>query len=387
MKRSQFISSTALIMAITVLSGCRNKSTVADGASSKTQPTPVEETVVGGLQEPVSLVFLSNDIMLVAERRAGRIRWVEHGKLRDEPFATVPVPTVSGYNEHGLLGLAVDPDYPSSPYVYAFHTVPNQSGRPSGQEVVRFTVKDGKGVDERVIVGNLPASTGCCHDGGRILFGADDRLYVSLGDTMHQELAQDYDALPGKILRYNDDGSVPDDNPYELQKVIDSSVDSDTPAPSQRTPVYTLGHRNVFGMAVNPATGGIYVTENGPDRDDEINYLAAGDNYGWPEVVGLSSDARFHQPLWVSGKTTIAPTGAVVYSGTIFSQYRGDLLFAAYKDGNLRRVVFDGPEKVSRVDVIGAARDHARLDVAMSPDGLIYYSSMDTVYRLVPAKR
>ncbi|HOS43569.1 MAG TPA: PQQ-dependent sugar dehydrogenase, partial [Armatimonadota bacterium] len=346
-------------------------------------PRPAAERVVGGLREPVALAFLSPTVLLVAERRAGRIRWVEHGALRDEPFATLPVPNPAGYHEYGLLGLAVDPRYPDRPYVYAFHTVPGRGGGADGQRIVRFTVQDGKGTAPATIVDGLPVGTRCCHNGGRLLFGADGMLYVTLGDTQRPELAQDYGALPGKVLRYTPDGGVPPDNPLEEQRVAPARTDAQAQQtmPSRRTPVYTIGHRNPFGIAMSPA-GDLYLTENGPDHDDEINRLVAGDNYGWPVVMGRSSDAHFRNPLWASGRAIIAPTGAAFYTGDALPAYHGNLFFASYTDGRLRRVVFDDRDHISDIGVVPAAGDNARLDVAMGLDGHLYYSSLDAVYRL-----
>ena len=361
---------------IIVMSGCRDHTAAATPKSpasrTATTTTPIAERVVGNIDEPVALVFLSNDILLVAERRSGRIRWVERGQLRQEPFATVAVPHVSGYNEHGLLGLAVDPGYPAQPYLYAFHTVPNAQDQPVGQEVVRFTIANGRGTQPLVIIPNLPVSAGCCHNGGRIHFGPDGKLYVSIGDTLRQNTAQDPRALSGKILRYNRDGTIPADNPFRV-------------LPGNRpNAVFTMGHRNVFGIAVNPDTRQIYVTENGPNTNDEINHLVAGANYGWPTALGVTRDSRFRPPLWTSGNTTIAPTGATFYTGTDFPAFHGDLLFANYNDGRLRRAIFSTPDSITGVETIAAAGGQAKLDVAISPTGVIYYSSMSAIYRLRP---
>lgn len=367
-----------LLLAVALLlgtSGCRgNSQNNTEVETAQATDTPVKERVVSGLQEPVALVFLSNDILLVAERRSGRIRWVERGQLRAQPFATLPVPPVVGYVESGLLGLAADPGYPTRPYVYAFHTMPDAQRRPVRQRIVRFTVQNGRGVNPTVIVDNLPVSTGCCHFGGRIFFGPDGRLYVTLGDTLRPASAQRTDTLAGKVLRYNPDGTIPTDNPF-----------NDTPIAGMNlrgNPVFTYGHRNPFGITANPADGQIYSTENGPTGHDEINHLVAGRNYGWPTVMGYSNDPRFVSPLWESGASTLAPTGARFYTGDAFPQFRGAMLFAAYRDGRLRRVTFTNADRIGEVAVIAEAETDARLDVAIAPDGSIYFSSTNAIYRL-----
>lgn len=360
-----------------ILMGCRDEDAAANAQDGvRATVTPSAERVVGGLREPVALVFLSRTQWLVAERRAGVIRWVENGQLRQQPFATVSVPNPAGYHEYGLLGLALDPDYPDRPYVYAFHTVAGVNNRAAGQRIVRFTVRDGRGVEPHTIVDNLPAGTACCHNGGRLLFGQDGMLYVSLGDTQQQDMAQQPTALPGKILRYTQEGTIPADNPFTTEN---------TEGGVTRSPVYTMGHRNPFGMALHPETGNIYITENGPDRGDEINRLVAGDNYGWPVVVGSSEDPRFRAPLWATGRDVIAPTGAAFYTGTEFPQFHNQLLFAAYIDGRLRRAVLDGPDKLT-VHTVPEAGANAYLDVAMGLDGRLYFTSKDAIYRLRPAE-
>ena len=384
----RYITALGIIIAgLFVVSGCKSSEQPAQTETAQGSGITAEK-VVGGLQEPVSLIFLSKTQWLVAERRSGRIRWIENGKLHPEPFATVQVPTPAGYNEYGLLGLAVDPDYADNHYVYAFHTI-GSGNRATGQRIVRFTVQDGMGANMTTIVDNLPAGASCCHNGGRILFGPDGKLYVTLGDTQRQDQAQNYDSVAGKVLRYNPDGSIPNDNPFEKPQTGSARTatddQADKPLNGQSTPVYALGFRNPFGITVNPDDGEMYLTDNGPDYGDEVNHLVAGDNYGWPTVMGYSDNPNFHLTLWATGNTTIAPTGIAVYTGTEFAQFRGNLFFAAYNDGKLRRAILNGPDSVSSVQVVQAAGSNARLDVAMGPDGRLYFTSLDAVYRLRPA--
>jgi glucose/arabinose dehydrogenase len=390
MNANRFITALCLIIGLFALSGCRTSAPAARGGMSR-EPEVSVERVVDGLQEPVSLVFLSETQWLVAERRSGRIRWIENGRLRAEPFATLLVPSPAGYHEYGLLGLAVDPNYETNGYVYAFHTV-GTGNRATGQRIVRFTVRDGAGADMTTIVDNLPAGASCCHNGGRITFGSDGMLYATLGDTQRQEQAQNYDSLPGKVLRYNPDGSIPEDNPFEQQKTGWAGSESGDPEQQQqplggvRTPVFAIGFRNPFGITINPADGELYLTDNGPDGRDEVNRVVAGENYGWSEVMGYSDDPRFRTPLWASGDTSIAPTGIAFYTGTEFPQFTGNLFFAAYNDGRLRRAVMSDPNSISSVEVVQAAGSNARLDVAMGPDGRLYFTGTDAVYRLQPGE-
>ena len=132
-----------------------------------------------------------------------------------------------------------------------------------------------------VIVDDLPIGASI-HNGGRIAFGPDGKLYVTIGDTSRPETAQDAEALKGKILRYNPDGSILADNPIP------------------GSPVYALGLRNPFGLAFRPETGELFATDNGPAGNDELNVIRAGANYGWPEAVGLTTDTRFTNPIFIS---------------------------------------------------------------------------------------
>ncbi|MHB9025978.1 MAG: PQQ-dependent sugar dehydrogenase [Armatimonadota bacterium] len=377
MNRYPWLVSLGMAWLLLGVNGCRTDSASA-GARQPDTATPVVETVAANIPEPVALAPLSARVWLVAERRSGRIRWLENGAVRAEPFASVAVPNPAGYHEYGLLGLAAHPDYPNPPYVYAFHTIAGSGGRAAGQRIVRFTVRDGKGVNPRTIVGNLPAGTSCCHNGGRIAFGPDKKLYVTLGDTQRQEQAQDYGALPGKILRYNSDGSIPADNPLEERSSRDQR---DQPTGSRRTPVYAIGFRNPFGIAFHPDSGDLYVTDNGPTHGDELNRVIGGDNYGWPVVMGAADNPRFHPPVWSSGRSAIAPTGAAFYTGTDLPHYRGNLFFAAYNDGKLRRVVFTDPNHAG-VTEVPEAGNRAKLAVAMGPDGFLYFTSTNAIYRL-----
>lgn len=367
---------TLLALAFT---GCKHSDDAAVPDDSFA-PQPVAQRVVSGLQEPVSLVFLSKTSWLVAERRSGRILWIENGKLRPAPFATIPVPT-SPESSGGLLGLAVDSAYPTRPFVYARYTDPSGST----QRVVRFTVKDGIGVDPLTVIDGLP---GGGHDGGRLLFGPDEKLYVTLGDANHPDLVQGYDKLPGKVLRYNPDGSIPPDNPMELAKTgwAGNANDDSKQLDGEKTPVYTIGHRDPCGIASNPETGELYITDTGPDHNDAILHLVAGDNYGWPDVSGISDDPHYRQPLWASGQKTLAPTGMAFYSGSALPQFHGNLIFASASDGKLRRAIFDGIDKITAVEDIPEADANARLDVAMGPDGDLYFTSMDSIYRLTVQK-
>jgi len=376
-----FIVALGCVLMALNLTGCHG-STLAQAQGRRASHVMVEK-VTGGLREPVALAFLSDTTILVAERAAGRIRWIEHGVLRNEPFASVPVPTVAGHREYGLLGLAADPDYPKKPFVYAFHTV-GAGSRVTGQRIVRFTVRNGKGEDETTLVDKLPVGATCCDNGGRLLFGTDGKLYVTIGDTQRAPQAQNYEALAGKVLRFNRDGTIPADNPCELTKTATASNPrNDTQqVEGNKTPVYALGFHNPFGMALDARTGEIYLTDSGSGHHDELDRLVAADNYGWPLVTGAAEDPHFRTPLWDSGAADVAPSGLASFSGSSLAGYRDNLFFASAKDGKLRRAVLRGPDHIAEITTVPAADGLAWLDVAMGRDDHLYFTSMDAVYRL-----
>src|SRR5262245_4190194 len=196
-------------------------------------------TWVSGLNVPWSLVFLHDGKALVSERR-GQIRMIDaNAQLASKPYATLHV---AARGEGALMGLALHPQFPQQPYVYAMLTREERGG--SANAVVRLKHLGDHAEFDRDIVKGIPAGT--FHDGGRIAFGPDGMLYVGTGDSTHPELAQDLHSLAGKILRVTVDGEIPGDNPFS------------------GSPVYSYGHRNVQGLAWHPRSGALFASEHGP---------------------------------------------------------------------------------------------------------------------------
>jgi len=211
-----------------------------------------------------------------------------------------------------------------------------------------------------IILDDLPVGPACCHNGGRLAFGPDGKLYVSLGDAQSSELAQEVGRLNGKILRVNPDGSIPADNPF--------------PA----SPVFALGIRNPFGLAFDPVTGLLLITENGPSGHDEINVIRAGGNYGWPVVTGFAGDSRFVDPIFETGSVSFAPTG--------IARHRADVFFCTF---NLKKLfLVPGPQmeevRIGRRTMVEPMDTGlpCALDLTTGPDSALYFSDSENIYRL-----
>ena len=273
-------------------------STSASASESSAQsPTPedtavlsakVAGVVTGGLAAPWALAFLPDGSALVSERDTARIK-------RVSPDGDVTrVGTVDGVQasgEGGLLGIALSPSYESDHLLFAYFTAGNEN------RIARMTY-DGKGLaGQRTIFDGIPA--GGIHNGGRIAFGPDGFLYVGTGEAGERDLSQDRDSLGGKILRITADGEPAPDNPF------------------RGSPVYSLGHRNVQGLAWD-ASGQLWAAEFGQNTWDELNRIKAGGNYGWPTVEGRSGDSRFVDPVRQWGTDEASPSGIAVAGNAVY---------------------------------------------------------------------
>lgn len=306
---------------------------------------PRVEVVARGLEVPWALAFASDGRLFVTER-PGRIRLAKDGRLDPAPLATLPV---AAEGEGGLMGLALDPAFATSGHLYVCYTA-SAGLRPISRRlinrVVRLTLRDGRLGDERVLIDDLPGAS--IHDGCRLKFGPDGKLYVTTGDAADPRLAQLLDSLAGKILRVNADGTVPGENPYP------------------RSLVYSLGHRNPQGLAWD-RSGRLLAAEHGPVGHDEVNHILPGRNYGWPEVTGSAGDTRYTDPILESGTDTWAPSGIALLGD--------DLFVAALRGRRLLRVTLGPQLNVVRVEAL-LTGTHGRLrDVVVGPDGALYVTT------------
>jgi glucose/arabinose dehydrogenase len=252
--------------------------------SSKPQ---AETTVLAeNLNTPWAIDFLPNNTMIFTERN-GNVSILENNGTIEQ----VGNISVSQVSESGLLGIAVDPDFNQNRYVYIYYTHDGGINR-----ISRFKLNENM-TNEQILLDNIPG--GAIHNGGRLKFGPDGKLYATTGDAGNSNLAQNINSTGGKILRLNPDGSVPSDNPYGNH-------------------VYSYGSRDPQGIAWNPSNGVLYESEHGANRNDEINIITKGGNYGWPIVEGDKNDTGYISPLRVYTDFTLAPSGIGFYQNRLF---------------------------------------------------------------------
>ena len=257
------------------------------------------ETFVPAITFPVAMAFAPDGTLFVNERFVGNtapitgaIRVVSpDGAVQATPFAVVDLAEETPVSEKGLLGLALDPEFESNHFLYVYRTAaPDDANANTHGEIIRYTAvrseADWIGAEMTILVDDLPVSAGCCHNGGVLAFGPDDKLYLSIGDNGVPGYGQDLSTAASAILRFNADGSVPDNNPFTQNREAEPAI-------------YAYGIRNSFGMTWRPSTGEMYATENGPNCNDELNRIVAGGNYGWSDVSCEPHPAPFIPPLWI----------------------------------------------------------------------------------------
>ncbi len=343
-------------------------------------------TLAEGLEHPWGMAFLPDGGILITER-PGRLRLFKDGKLLADPIPGGPQAIARG--QGGLLDVALHPDFATNGYLYFSYTGadPAKDQRLTGTEVARARFDGRELTALEVIFRALPKTPGGAHYGSRLVFSRDGKLFVSLGDRRnYMKEAQNPANHLGSILRLNDDGSLPEDNPFAGQtKVMEE--------------IFTYGHRNVQGLALHPSSGEIWAHEHGPRGGDEVNLLKSGANYGWPAITyGIdysgaiisekTSAPGMEQPV-VYWDPSIAPSGMAFYDGDLFAQWKGDLFVGALAHRHLRRLEMDGQKVVGQEALLRGLRERIR-DVRSGPDGFIYLltdSARGRLIRLEPAAR
>ncbi|MCK5747906.1 MAG: PQQ-dependent sugar dehydrogenase [Oricola sp.] len=326
------------------------------------------EVVADGLVNPWSLAFLPDGSMLVTERE-GRLRVIRDGALVAEPVAGVP--DVLAWNQGGLFDVLLHPDFAENGVLYLSYAHGTQ--KENATRVAR-AVFDGSSLsDLEVLYDAKPLKDTGHHYGARMVWGPDGLLYVTIGEgSKYKEKAQDMSSSFGSVVRLNEDGSIPADNPNFGN--------------GERPELFTKGHRNPQGFAYDAERGVLWETEHGARGGDEINIIEAGNNYGWPlATYGIDYNGAKITPFTEYEGTTqpvkywtpsIAPSGLAVYRGDLFEGWDGDLLVGALAGAALHRVILDGTSPVGEERYLVDRAERIR-DVRVGPDGAIYVTTED----------
>jgi aldose sugar dehydrogenase len=330
-------------------------------------------TVVEELEHPWGMAFLPNGDLLITER-PGRLRVVRDGELRDDPIDNVP--DVYASNQGGLLDVSLHPDFSNNRWVYFTYADGDEDANRTTLGRGRLTDDDAL-EDVEVLFAAEPDKSEAQHFGSRIAWLPDGTLLVSIGDGGNPPLeidgvpardhGQKLDSHLASIIRLNDDGSVPPDNPFVGQQ-------------NAKPEIYSYGHRNIQGLVVDPQTGNVWATEHGPLGGDELNLVQKGENHGWP-LVTYGADYRTGQrftphrtredmvPPKAVWTPALAPSGLEIYTGDAFPDWQGNLFAGGLAGQDIRRIVLEG-EAVARQETIPLA-ERVRA-VKQGPDGNLY---------------
>jgi glucose/arabinose dehydrogenase len=324
--------------------------------------------VATGLNVPLAFTFLPDGGVAYVERSTG---WLRFRNLRTDADRRVHrISNVNSDGERGALGVAIHPDWPDARFVYVYVTRNTSAGLRN--QILRIRVEGGQGAGVRTIL-SAAAGPASNHNGGRIAFGPDGKLYVVIGDNANPANSQDLTGnLRGKILRINPDGTVPATNPFGSR-------------------VWAYGIRNSFGFDFDPQTGRLWESENGPSCNDEMNRIVRGGNHGWgPQQACPNTNNSGPRPRILPKYTFSVPRGLTGAAFCRFcglgSSYHGDLLVGAVNDGIIRR--FDLNANRNGFDagpILVLDRPSGVISLEVGPNGRIYFSDFSGIYRLAPA--
>jgi glucose/arabinose dehydrogenase len=328
--------------------------------------------IAKGLHQPWSMVFLPDDTILITER-SGNIRIVRKNRLLATPVSGVPIVQTGGPRGlQGLMDIALHPDFDNNKQIYFAYHKPTNEGE--GQTVLARAVWNGAAL---VDVQDIFESGATQTEASRIAFGADGMIYMSISAPGSEKVrrSQDMNDYAGKTVRLREDGTIPDDNPFYGR-------------PGTKPAIFTSGHRNGHGLAVNPETKELWETEQGPNGGDELNILRPGRNYGWP-LVSYGRDywgKRISEHSFLSGfedpivvwLPSIAVTGMTFYTGDRFPHWKRNLFVGGLREGGIpgtgqiQRIVFNQRwEELRREPLLMELRQRIR-DIRQGPDGLLY---------------
>ena len=317
-------------------------------------PGFTHQSMAQGLDNATAMAFAPDGRLFITERVTGRIRVFKDGVLQAAPWATVAVWGQPTWGEQGLLGIAVDPDFLNNGFVYVYYTETT-----GAQNVIaRLQDLNGVGTGQTVLTPPNAIPSAWYHNGGPMVFGTDGTLFVATGDGWNNpSAAQDLSVWHGKVLRF---------------EVPNLTIPASNPIPGSA--IWSYGHRNQFGIAINPLNGALYQTENGTALADELNLIGPGGNYGWPRVEGNETvpDPGLVDPL-LTFQPTIAPTGCCFYSGSNYpASYRYQWFVSDYNNNKVRAVTLDAAGKAVVAHTVFHGQAGGGYGVVMGPDGNIW---------------
>jgi glucose/arabinose dehydrogenase len=316
------------------------------------------EVLARDLHVPWAITFLPDRRIFFTER-TGAVRVLHSDQLLPEPALTI---NVAQGNKMGMLGLVADPGFVRNHFLYLAYNYKVEPVDPAHPQyrmrIVRYKEQKDKLIEPKVLLEDLPAWTN--HTGGRMRFAPDGTLYITTGDANDPLRAQRLDTYNGKILRINTDGSAPADNPFVHQQ-------------DAHPEIWSYGHRNPQGIDFQPGTGRMIETEHGPLGGDEVNWIAAGHNYGWPIIDHRKTHDGMKTPL-LEFSPSIAPGTASFYRGQTFPELDGNVLVGCLRGEGILRIELDGTS-VRRISWL-FHRTFGRIrEITESPEGYLYIST------------
>ena len=324
-------------------------------------------TVASGLEHPWAVALLPDGGFLVSER-PGRLRRISADGKVSAPLAGVPEVWAQG--QGGLLDVVLAPDFARSRRIWLSYAEPGPDGT-AGTAAAYATLGDDGLADVHVVYRQLPKLVGPNHFGSRIAFDGNGHVFISQGERNQKALAQDLEVLQGKLVRMNVDGSLPADNPFAA-------------SPGVRRAIWSYGHRNMQGLAVDPRTGTLWESEHGPRGGDELNLPQAGRNYGWPTIsngMDYGSNKPYPETIGTRAPGMEPPhhawpkspglSGMAFYTGHPGSPWNDSLFLGALADRNLIRLSFDGNRIAAEERLLDDLGARIR-DVRAGADGNLY---------------
>lgn len=362
----------ALSIIFTIATNCASaQKTVAYKSADYTL---LVQELNSSLKSPWGMAFLPDNRLLITQKSGIMLIVSANGKTIEHQIENLPA--VANRGQGGLLDVVLDPDFSKNNTVYWSYAEAGfgKDKNLSGTAVARGKLLNGTLQDIHVIYRQTPKVKGNGHFGSRLIFSKDKTLFVTLGERQKFMPAQDMSQSLGKVIRINRDGTLPTNNPKWKN-------------PKALPEIYSLGHRNPQGAAINPLTGELWISEHGPQGGDEINRVLPGKNYGWPvvsygcnygepvaeqcRVGGGKHSPKYVEPLSYWVPISVAPSGMIFYTGAIFPAWKNQILMGTLAGKALWRIQYQGEKEIAREKMLSELDERIR-DVAQGPEGVVY---------------